>query len=109
MPQRTVVLRHIRGVRDIRELHATLTAEGDLIIDGQDLGDGVEEIFGYREYEWRWTIRARDLPILVAALGGDADLLLALGRRFSDERAADLLGFLESHEIPYEVWSRLGD
>ena len=60
------------------------------------------------EYEWAWTVAAEDCEKLRAALG-TTDLLTALVERFSGENAADLQEFLESEDMPYEVWTRLGD
>lgn len=94
-----------------RHLWARRTAEGDLVIEGQDVGRGVEEIFGdgIREYEWVWTIRAPDVPALLRALGDGDDVLAALGHRFSGDDAAELYRFLEDSGIRFETWSRLGE
>lgn len=43
---RTVTLWHQCDELGSRILDATLETNGDLRIDGQDLGNGVEEIFG---------------------------------------------------------------
>ena len=64
-----VVLRRVKDADGSRLLEASLTVDGDLLIEGWDLGDGVERIFGVREYEWAWTIRAANLPALLSALG----------------------------------------
>jgi hypothetical protein len=109
MTGKTVVLRNIRGSQDTRHLQASLTREGDLVIEGQDIGDAVEQIFGVREYEWIWTIRARDIAILLSALGATSDVLKALSERFGDERAAELKSFLDDHDVPHDIWSRMGD
>ena len=80
------------------------------MIEGQDLGAGVERIFGFREYEWVWTIKQADFPALSAALsetGGD--VVAALARRFSGPDAAHLCSFLTDSGIPFETWSRIGD
>ncbi len=109
MKGKSVVLRSIKDARDSRHLEAAITADGDLEIEGQDLGDGVEQVFGVREYEWIWTIRARDLPSLLDAMGSSSDVLAAMSERFSGDNAADLKSFLDSHDVPHEVWSRMGD
>jgi len=109
MTSKRVVLRNIRDSGGVRQLEASLSDKGDLVIEGWDFGAGVERVFGEREYEWIWTIRAGDLPILRHALGQDSDLLSALSRRFTGDNAAELKPFLDSHQVPYEIWSRIGD
>jgi hypothetical protein len=106
---RITVLRDVRDDQGTRYLGASLTAEGDLVIEGQDRGAGVERIFGVREYEWAWTIRAGNVPALLRALGSSSDVLSTLSGRFSGDKAAGLKTFLDSHGIPHETWSRLGD
>jgi len=108
-PAMYVVLRQEKSQNDSRFLSASLTADGDLKIEGQDIGDSVREIFASAEYEWAWTVRASALPALKQALGNPNDLLKALEKEFSAQNAARLLSFLEDHEIPYETWSRTGD
>ena len=105
MTTKSIVLRHSGG----RFLKASINTKGDLVIEGQDLGAEVEAFFGYGEYEWAWTISAKDCDRLLAALGGKSDLLSALGERFSGENAANLQSFLESEGIEFETWSRIGD
>lgn len=108
---RYVVLRDLSDARDRRYLAAELTSEGDLLMQGQDLGDGVEAVFGegFREYEWAWTVRAAHVPKLLEALGAGGPVLAVLEHRFSGEKAAGLKQFLDDHEIPHESWSRMGD
>ncbi|MBW6494035.1 MAG: hypothetical protein K0B16_05690 [Burkholderiaceae bacterium] len=45
-------------------LGASYSNKGDFLIEGQDIGDGVETVYGCREYEWFWTINYSDLPKL---------------------------------------------
>lgn len=80
MPNRRVTLRSERRGTSQRALEAYLDTEGDLHIDGQDLGPGTGPLGADGEYEWFQSIRAVDLPALRAALGidADADLLDAL-------------------------------
>ena len=113
MPVHSVILRNIRDGAGLRYLEATLSAAGDVTISGQDLGAGVEAVFGAgnREYEWAWTIRGAEVGRLRAALGcaaGD-DVLVALHTQFADDAAAQILPFLAAHEIAYDVWSRIGE
>ncbi|GAA5139285.1 hypothetical protein [Alloalcanivorax gelatiniphagus] len=90
-------------------LGVTRQKNGDLVFEGQDLGQGVRDAFGCAEYQWRWTIKAPDVKTLEAALGGKHDALELLRRHFSDANASGLYGFLQEHGIPFESWSRIGD
>ena len=103
------MLRDVRDAEGTRHLQASLTPEGDVLIEGQDLGAGVERALGVYEYEWAWTIHAADVPLLLEAIGTTSDVLSALRERFSDDRAAGLMDFLDSHRIPYERWARMGE
>jgi hypothetical protein len=104
-----VVLRDEKQPHDSRLLEASLNSAGDVVIEGRDWGDSVEQILGEREYEWAWTIASADVPALLSALGGAGNVLSALQARFSGERAGELSTFLETHAIPTQRWSRLGD
>lgn len=104
-----VTLRDEKSPRDRRSLTAEIDPQGDLIFKGLDAGESVVKIFGYSEYEWVWTVKANDLPLLQKALGGSAGLLRAIAARFSGERAADVVSFLIENDIPYQPWSRMGD
>ena len=108
-----VNLRSIRDADGSRYLDAHLNDAGDLVIDGQDLGPAVERAFGegLTEYEWRHTIRAANVPLLVAALGGapGEDVLVLLARTCTDDDAARLARLLGTDEaVPAEFWSRIG-
>jgi hypothetical protein len=111
--KRKILLRSTRDASGSRNLWAKINAEGDLVIEGQDLGSGVSEFWGpgNTEYEWDWTIRKESLPKLVAELGGgeDGDVLSLLAARFFGDAAAEIESFLKAHEIPFEFWSRVGD
>lgn len=107
--QTRAILRDERSEGDLRYLGATYSSEGNLVIEGQDLGNAVEAAFGYREYEWTWTIARADLPKLAAALDTSSDLMAALEKRFDGPAAAGLAAFLQERQIPYQSWSRVGD
>lgn len=106
---KSVTLREERRPGDYRFLGATLEKNGDLVFEGQDLGQGVRDAFGCAEYEWRWAVKAPDVGALRNALGGSGNVLDLLKKRFSGANAAALRGFLEEHEVPFESWSRIGD
>jgi len=101
MTTRSVVLRDVRDPQgDLRYLEASVTAAGDLVIEGQDLGDGVERVLGVREYEWVWKVRSPYVAALARALGVSGDVLSVMEERFSGENAAGLKNFLDSHGHP---------
>lgn len=104
-----VVLRQVKDADGLRLLEASVTVEGDVLIEGHDLGDGVERALGFREYEWTWTIPAASVPNLLQALGAEGNVLSALADRFSGDNAARLGSFLDANGIPTNRWSRLGD
>lgn len=109
-----VTLRDVRGEGGWRHLSARLTDEGDLLIEGQDLGPGVEECFGpgLTEYEWVHTVHAEHIPLLVAALGGEPGepVLPLLARTCSGAEAIRLSRLLgPDGPVPATFWSRVGD
>lgn len=110
---RSVILRRTRDRNGSRYLAASIVADGDIHVEGQDLGPGVTAYWGegVTEYEWTWTIPIAEVPHLLSSLDEpvDADPLAALARHFSGERAAGLKRFLDEHQIRHEVWSRQGD
>ena len=91
----------------------SLNEKGDLVIDGWDLGDGVEGFFGEgnREYEWTVTIKRADVPKLVKRLdGSDADdILELLAKEFAENPSCVTAGFMKENGIACDVWSRMGD
>lgn len=89
---RSVALRDERRGADTRHLWAYLDDEGNLHIDGQDLGPATAPVSDDGEYEWFCTVRREDLPMLVRLLGepADADLLNVLQRKWSGARSYDL-------------------
>ena len=113
MAPSSVTLRKERTPTDTRSLWAELSENGDLTIEGQDLGKEVEAFWGAgnTEYEWTITIRAADIPKLaklLSAAAGD-DLLKVLGDRFAEDEKFASKSFLEKNGIPLEFWSRVGD
>ena len=106
-----VTLRDTRDEDGSRQLSASLKGDGALLIEGQDIGPGVERFFGpgLTEYEWAWIIQPPGVGMLKLALACGNDILAALKDRFSGDAAADLQRFLEDNGIPYEPWSRVGE
>jgi hypothetical protein len=107
--KKQVILRREHSKSDRRSLVARLCPNGDVVFDGQDLGEGVKAFFGSREYEWSWTVKMTDVPKLRSALGVRRGLLEAIERRFRAEAAGTVEPFLKEHSIPYLTWSRVGD
>ena len=109
VPRRTVSLRAERDGPDSRFLDAYLDGDGNLHIDGQDLGPKTAPVSSDGEYEWFEVIGAAHLPALRRLLGAnpDEDILDVLERSWSGERAADLERLLRDSGIPIELstWS----
>ncbi|MDH5179989.1 MAG: hypothetical protein OEZ39_19470 [Gammaproteobacteria bacterium] len=104
-----VILRNERDNDSLRYVEARLDEDGDLVIEGQDLGSGVVQFPDAAEYEWIWMIKSADHGLLRQALGVEGDILAALKQQFSGPNAAGLYVFLKQNEIPFEVYSRFGD
>ncbi|TVQ39769.1 MAG: hypothetical protein EA370_04435 [Wenzhouxiangella sp.] len=94
-----------------RQTGARLKDDGTILIEGHDLGPGVDVFLGagMTEYEWALSIKPPGVRALKMALACDDDVLAALGQRFSGDASADLQPFLDSNDVPYEFWSRLGE
>lgn len=114
-----VVLRNVRDVHGTRFLDARLEPDGALVLEGQDLGDGVEEIFGegLREYEWTWRVAPEDVPRLAARVAarleapadlGILPLLFLLYDPLSRGSVEEFIG-PDGGRIPAAFWSRIGD
>ena len=108
----TVILRDQDDADGTRYLDATIDKAGRLVIEGQDVGSGVERVFGegYREYEWRWTVKPDDIPAAMAALGGEpGESPLAVAARWSGANGTDPGSAIQAAKVRIERWSRLGD
>ncbi len=83
-----------------RFIHATVEPNGDLVLSGQDLGDGPQQFWGDDEYEF-W--------VTVSAEHKDAVLLALLEARFGGDPAAvdTFRAFLTEYGIPgkFETWT----
>ncbi|MEX2458252.1 MAG: hypothetical protein WD770_04640 [Actinomycetota bacterium] len=108
---RKIVLRQTHDAKGSRHLEVARAENGDIVFTGQDLGDGVEEIFGasLREYEWELRIRAEHVEAACAALGGEpgADILDLIERRTLTD--VEARREFEAAGITVEFWSRVGD
>jgi len=90
--------------RDGLHIWADLNTEGALVISGQDL----KPPFGWDEYEYSFTIRPEDVPLIGAALGGTHDdsvlsLLVAGGERI----VPGVQSWLDRVGARYEFWNRM--
>lgn len=112
-PTPAAILRDQHDADGSRYLDATLGADGRLLIEGQDVGAGVERVFGegIREYEWSWTVRPANVPAAVAALDGTPDEppLAAVARWSAAHEGGDPGRALKQAGVPIEFWSRAGD
>lgn len=106
-----VTLRQTRDELGSRYLQATLAPNGNVVIEGQDLGQGVAQFFGegLTEYEFAMTIQAADVPLLLKALATQSNVLIALQQQFQSQSNLEPGAFLEAHNVPYTFWSRIGD
>ena len=66
-PKRTITIRSTCDQDGSRHLWERLKDNGDLIIEGQDLGPGVSKCFGpeITEHEWSWIIYKANISQLV--------------------------------------------
>ena len=96
-----------------RSIEYVRAADGEVRIEGQDLGAPVEAIMGagIREYEWTWVIAKADVDTAVAALGGTPgdDVLALLDAWATANGVRDPGQYLTDAGMPMEFWSRFGD
>ena len=106
-----VVLRDVRDERGTRHLAARRREDGGIVIEGHDLGRGVEVLGpGLSEYEWSWVIGPDAVPAALAALGGQADddlLQLLLGWS-TDHGGTDPGTHLREAGVTIAFWSHVG-
>jgi hypothetical protein len=110
---RSVTLRSEGEGRDWHSLSVCLDENGDVRIEGQDLGPRVAGWWGEgrTEYEWTITIGAADVAAYVRCLGGNpGDDVLELVRTCYDRGSFCVSQrFLNEQGIPNDLWSRVGD
>ena len=106
---RIVTLRHEVDGPDSRHLWVHLDQEGNLHIDGQDLGPKTAIVSSDGEYEWFQTIKKSELPKLIGLLGGkpEGNILDVLEENWTGERTPDLEALLRESDIEVDrfVWS----
>ena len=112
-PLTCVVLRDCRDRDGLRHLEATRRSDGGILIEGQDLGPGVERIFGagLTEYEWAWDIPPEAVPAALVALDGvpGDDPLALLAAWSAAHGGIDPGSHLREAGVPIAFWSRIGD
>lgn len=118
MSKEAVVLCDTRDNGESHHVSAEIGTRGELVFVGQDLSSG-NSIMGYREYEWSVTVELKNIPTLTRALRlqsyfgwlpvSNSKLLRVLRRRFSGRMAREIKPFLDRHDVPYSLWSRIGD
>ena len=103
---RVVTLRSETRGRDSRSLWARMTDEGDLRIDGQDLGPATAPVSPDGEYEWVQVVRRADLPDLLALLGADpgVDVLEFLEASWSGTESYSLEKLLRESDLEVELY-----
>ena len=106
---RIVTLRHEVDGPDTRHLWAHVDQEGNLHIDGQDLGPKTAIVSADGEYEWFQTIDRSELPKLSGVLGGKPkdDILDVLEENWTGPQASELEALLRESDIEVDrfVWS----
>jgi hypothetical protein len=106
--QRKVTLRDVGGM-NARYLWAYLDDQGNLHIDGQDLGPATAMVSGDGEYEWFQVIDAADIPRVVRLLDGKpgTDILDLLEQKWTGGQAGVLEQRLQQSDIPIKrsTWS----
>ena len=104
--RRTITLRDERHGQDARHLWAYLDEDGNLHIDGQDLGPGTSMVSSDGEYEWYKTVAASDVPLVVELLAGEPgeNVLDVLQREWTAARSYELEARLRGSGIPIALF-----
>jgi hypothetical protein len=85
-----------------------LDEKGQLIFDGQDIGQSVEKWYGDSDYEYSYTIKASEVKKLYALLGitnsDQNTLLLKIKSQFEGNDAYSRFGdFMVQNNIKFEA------
>jgi hypothetical protein len=92
------------------DIEAYFDGEGNLIIDGYDIGKTVEEFWGDNDYEYITTIRPEEVKKLYEAVnvpeGSREQLLSFLQAHYNTNTCySELQDFLTKHGIHFEGFS----
>jgi hypothetical protein len=90
-PIKKIKLMEFKTERDSRYLDAKIDNDGNLVLEGYDIGDSVEEFWGDSDYEY-WLTVSQEYK--------DTVLLLLIQERF--ESSSEFKMWLESKEIPHK-------
>jgi len=90
---------------DPRALRVERAADGDLVIRGHDRSGWIEQRIGRRDYEYRYTVKAKHVPRVCERLGVAADGLLpavrALLAPHGDQASALWRAWLQAHDVAW--------
>jgi hypothetical protein len=108
--KRAVTLRDEHNGEDHRHLSASLDSNGNLVIEGHDLGPGTAMISSDGEYEWTTTVAAGDIGRLLELLGAarDANILDVLVASYTGRGSYELETIIRESDIEVERWSWSG-
>jgi hypothetical protein len=89
---------------------AKINSNGDLVVEGADIGPKVKELKQSFDYEYGLTIRAKDKATLVTFLqnqdnkvNSDDDLLSWLKQNYGHNQGfSELMNFCKEIEVPFE-------
>lgn len=92
-----IILREKHTVKGKEYLVVPLESNGDLRIDGQDMGVNIEKFWGsgLTDYEYIISVQATDVPSLLKALGSIDEILSAFNEHFNAPDAQGLVSILE--------------
>jgi hypothetical protein len=105
--RRQISLRSEKDGPDSRFLDARLDDEGNLRLDGQDLGPATATVSSDGEYEYFKTVDAAHIPALLALLGAEprADILDELEAHWTGPASYELERLLTESGIPAELFT----
>ena len=107
-PTGVVSMRQLRR-EDLRSfLDAEINDGGDLVLQGQDLGEFVEAAMGTDEYEYAKTYAKSTFPAILEALGepADSDILEVIAARWcGNEVSFEFERRLEKAGIERDLWT----